>query len=202
MWPWEHAAVGYLLYSFMLRARGHDPPAERETILLVLATQVPDLVDKPLSWGLGWFPSGYAIGHSVFVAMPIGLLVLVIGATRGYPRQGVAVVFGYWSHLIGDVLNPLRMGDVPMLDRVLWPIVEVTPYQTDYGIGRGFVYIVAFIESLASMNPVSFVLLYVLLPLVSGLVWLLDGAPGLGILRRRVVAVWHRGRSVVTTRNP
>lgn len=200
MWPWEHAAVGYLLYSLYLRVLGHDPPAERETILILLATQTPDLIDKPLSWGLGWFPSGYAVGHSMFVAIPIGLLILALGTNYGFRRNGIAVVLGYWSHLLTDVLEPLRGGSAVLINRVLWPVVEATPYETDLGIARGFLYIVRFLTAIPTMDLTSIVLVYILLPVGSAVVWLLDGAPGAGLLRRSTVAVWRRGVAVVRAR--
>lgn len=201
MWPWEHAAIGYLLYSFYVRGLGLDPPTGRETLLLVLATQIPDLIDKPLSWGLGWFPSGYAFGHSVFVAIPVGLLVLALGTYYGYRRTSIAVVLGYWSHLLADVLNPLRNGSPLQMSRILWPVVEATPYETEYGIARGFVYLEEFITSLPTMDLASFVLVYVLLPVVTGLVWLIDGAPGAGVFRHSAVAVWRRAAAIVSPRD-
>lgn len=57
MWPWEHAAVGYLLCSAALAARRtvlNDIPV----IALGVATLLPDLIDKPLALWLGVFPEG------------------------------------------------------------------------------------------------------------------------------------------------
>jgi hypothetical protein len=111
MWPWEHLAAGYLLYSLGVRAFGRDPPSDGAAVALVIASLLPDLVDKALSWGLGWFPSGYAVGHSAFVAVPVGLGVLLAGYWFSRPRWGVAFVVGYWAHLLADVANPLRNGE-------------------------------------------------------------------------------------------
>ena len=178
MWPQEHAAVGYLLYSVGLR--------------LLVATQVPDLVDKPLSWGLGVFPSGYAVGHSAFVAVPLGIAALVLGRRWGHTRMGVAVVLGYWSHLVADVISPIRSGDPALPARLLWPVVETAPYETDYGLRRGLVYIREFLASLPSVDPLDILLLYVLIPAVTVGIWVLDGAPGTAVVRRVFGAISER----------
>ena len=87
MWPWEHAAVGYLLLSLGSRASGRGPPSTPAVLALLFGTQLPDLVDKPLSWEFDLFPSGYAVGHSALVAVPVGLLVLALGRRR--PSSGL-----------------------------------------------------------------------------------------------------------------
>ncbi|WP_096388806.1 metal-dependent hydrolase [Halopenitus persicus] len=184
MWPWEHAAVGYLAYSLALRALGKDPPSDVGTILLLFGTQLPDLVDKPLSWGLGVFPSGYALGHSVLVALPIGALVLAAGVCTARRRAAVAFVVGYWAHLIADVMNPLRYRARPAPERVLWPLVPGTPYDQDLGLGRGVAYLGDFLVTLQSMDPATLVVVYLLLPAGTALLWLHDGAPGVGVVVR------------------
>lgn len=183
MWPWEHAAVGYLLYSIGLRALNQNPPSDREAVLLLVATQIPDLIDKPLSWVFGVFPTGYALGHSVFVAVPVGVAVLVATRVRGRVRLGVAIVIGYWSHLAADVLDPLRSGGSPTPERVLWPVVSGTPYQEDLGASRGITYLIEFVDSLTAMDPLALVSVYLLLPVATVIIWIRDGAPGIGPLR-------------------
>lgn len=182
MWPWEHAAVGYLGYSIARRSLGLAPPGAVELLAVVAGTQLPDLVDKPLSWGIGVFPSGYAAGHSVLVALPLGLVVLGIAASRGRLRVGAAFTLGYWSHLVGDVLDPLRFGRSPDLGRVLWPVTSATPYERDLGLGRGLVYLEEFLAGVVSMDPAMVFVQVVALPLVTVGVWLLDGAPGVSVV--------------------
>jgi hypothetical protein len=57
MWPWEHLAVGYLLYSVSCVLWGRYP-TRIGVAALAFGTQFPDLVDKPLGWWLGVLPSG------------------------------------------------------------------------------------------------------------------------------------------------
>jgi hypothetical protein len=184
VWPWEHVAVGYLLYSLSLRLLGRRPPTDSAAAVLVAATLLPDVLDKTLSWGLDVFPTGYAIGHSALLAVPAGVLAILIADRGRHRRWADAFVLGHWSHLLTDVLNPLRYGRPVEPARILWPIAEQVPYETDYGLRRGLVYLEALATELAAMDPLSVFLLYVLVPLVTVGVWLWDGAPGVaGVVR-------------------
>jgi len=194
MWPWEHAAVGYLLYSLLLRVLGRNPPTGPVVAVLLLATVLPDLIDKPLSWGLGWFPTGYAVGHSVFFAIPAGILAVLLAGPGRYRRWANAAVFGYWTHLVADVVNPLRYGNGVVLARVLWPLSEQVPYDTDYGLARGLVYLEAFVDDLSTMDPASVIVLYLLVPLATVALWLLDGAPGVAGTWRTITGLRDRVR--------
>lgn len=178
MWPWEHVAVGYLACSLGGRALGSPPPRAVDLLAVVVGTQLPDLVDKPLSWGLGLFPSGFAVGHSVVLAVPLGLAVLALGARRGRLRVGAAFVVGYWSHLVSDSLNPLRQGEPADVGRVLWPVATASSYERDLGLGRGLAYLGEFVAGLSSMSPESLFVQVLALPLATLLLWLHDGAPG------------------------
>lgn len=191
MWPWEHLAAGYLLYSLGLRTLGRDRTSDDSVVALAVASLLPDLVDKPLSWGLGWFPSGFAIGHSAFVAVPIGLGVLLAGYRHGRPAWGVAFVVGYWAHLLGDVMNPLRNGGPIRPERVLWPVFEAEPYEAQLGLGRGLTYLENFIIELTMMPLTDVILLYFLLPAATVMLWMLDGAPGVAFSTRSAGRVWR-----------
>lgn len=184
MWPWEHAALGYLVYSLGLRALGREPPSDGGAFALFFGTQLPDLIDKSLSWGLGVFPTGYALGHSVFVALPVGVALSVVAIRTERVRLGAAFTVGYWSHLAGDVLNPLRYGEPPNVTRILWPVVSGPPYEQNLGAGRGLVYLGEFLGSLQSIPPGTLLVTYLLLPLVTVLVWITDGYPGLAVFVR------------------
>jgi hypothetical protein len=95
----------------------------------LVATQLPDLVDKPLAWSLHLLPSGRSLAHSVLVAVPLVLLVWVVASHRGHGRLGVLFAFGYLSHLYADyyrvVLHvpaeqwPLRLAGL------YWPLLPV-----------------------------------------------------------------------------
>lgn len=188
MWPWGHLAVGYLLYSGGRRLLGRSAPDDRCALALALGALVPDLVDKPLSWGLGLFPSGYAVGHSALIAFPAGLALLVAGYRRGRGALALAGAFvvGYWSHLAGDVLSGLPYGDGLAFSAVLWPLVEREPYPEQYGLlGRGLHYLREFGAAVGTSDRPVVLLLAAFGPAALALaLWLLDGAPGPRALAR------------------
>lgn len=180
MWPWEHAAFGYLLYSGGLHLWRRSGPGGPAALVLLLSTLLPDVVDKPLSWHFGLFPSGFSVAHSVFVAVPVIAAVVIGARRRGRGELGSAFAVGYASHLVGDVVGHghLRSGSVVELSRVLWPLVTHRPYDHDYGlVGRTFVYLEAFLGTLGSADPILLAL-YLVLPVAALLLWIADGTPG------------------------
>lgn len=187
MWPWEHATFGYLLLSVGRRVTGRDPPVTGSALTLLLGTQIPDLVDKPLSWGLHVFPSGYAIGHSVFVEIPLGVLLLYLGHRRDRYRLAVAFVLGDWSHLLADVFTPLRTGGPPDPGRILWPVVRSAAYGHELGLRRGLIYLARLWGHLLSLDAPTLVLLYLSIPALTLLLWIADGMPGLDLVTRWMV---------------
>ncbi|QLG29741.1 metal-dependent hydrolase (plasmid) [Halorarum halophilum] len=190
MWPWEHLAFGYLLYSAWTHVAWRRSPRGAEALVLALATQFPDLVDKPLSWGLGLFPQGYAIGHSVLFAVPAAAVVAAVALRHDRPDVGVAFAAGYVSHLAADVLSPALKGQGLGFERVLWPFVTFEGYESDVGFaGRFTLYVGRYLHEVTQPEYLPFLLLYLgMLLAVVGL-WVLDGAPGirslLGVLRSR-----------------
>jgi membrane-bound metal-dependent hydrolase YbcI (DUF457 family) len=186
MWPWEHAAFGYLLCSVAARAAGRSP---RTAAVLgaLLGTQLPDLIDKPLAWGLGVFPTGHGAAHSVFAALAVAALAWRArprDGTRSGPRQAgwLGLAIGYWSHLVGDAVDPLRSGGGVAVERLLWPLVTAEPYARDYGLARGLVYIGEFAVAVTVLEPAALASLIV--PAAALALWVADGAPGLGTARR------------------
>ncbi|MDG5776827.1 metal-dependent hydrolase [Haloarculaceae archaeon H-GB1-1] len=177
MWPWEHLAFGYVLYSLLARTHPDWRPTTLATGVLVVATQLPDLVDKPLGWVFDVFQSGNALGHSVLVAAPASLLVLVGGIVFGRRDVAVAFVVGYGSHLLGDVLYPLvTRGTVP-LAKFLWPVVVIES-PTDVGVlPRVEVLFEHFLELLAGPNGWVYLLLELGLLAFAASLWALDGFP-------------------------
>lgn len=185
MWPWGHAAVGYLIYSLGSRLLGRRPDGVSVFVLL-LGTQLPDLVDKPLSWFLGVFPQGYSVGHSVFVALPVGLVVLAV--FRTYTRATIAFVVGYWSHLAGDIGFGLLTSHPLTFHRVMWPVLTLPAYSDNLtGFARIEAYLISFINFFADEGLVAaLVLLAVYFGpcVVAFILWILDGTPGLSLLTR------------------
>ena len=173
MWPWGHAAVGYLLYTGYTHANDRLPPSGPAAIAVALGTQFPDIVDKPLAWNLGVLPSGRSLAHSLFAAVLVTALVARYANRRGYPRVGLAFGMGYVSHLVTDGIDPLLSGDFSKLTYLGWPLLPTPDYSVEHG----------FIHHFINMELTPFVFLqFGLVTLVIG-VWVRDGTPGLDTLR-------------------
>lgn len=190
MWPWEHLAVGYLGYAALRRAGGaRGPPGGGPVLALGVATQLPDLVDKPLAWSLGVLPSGTSLAHSVLVAVPGAVVAVLVARRAGAPAYGAAVAVGWLSHLVGDVVYPVLLGGSPAVAAVLWPVVPAPP-----GAGGGGVLAQArrlfalFLAFLATPRGWRYLVGEAALLGLAGLVWLAEGAPGVdtvrGVVRR------------------
>lgn len=178
MWPWGHLAFGYLLYSVAWRATFRDAPTAGPTLVLAFATQLPDLVDKPLSWTFGVFETGYGAGHSVFVAVPVVAAAAVLAHRTDRERYGLAFCVGYLAHLAGDVLLESALAREPSFDLVLWPVAEFSGYAVDRGfVGRFSEYLVSFASDVASGDATFYLALYAVLFTAVFALWLSDGVP-------------------------
>ncbi|MFP8953657.1 metal-dependent hydrolase [Natrialbaceae archaeon A-arb3/5] len=177
MWPWEHAVVAYVLYSALSHALARAPPSTRETVAVLVGSQLPDLVDKPLAWTFGITETGYSIGHSMFVAPVVCLAVYVVAVRNGDRRLADAFSLAYLSHLVTDVLNPIRSGRPPELRVVLWPVSS--PPTGDHGgfIDHFGVYFVRYMNAILADGLSTGIALQFLLGTAVLALWLYDGAP-------------------------
>jgi len=177
MLPWGHAAVGYLCYRLYTFLRHRRPPTGMTVIALAIGTQFPDLIDKPLAWTFGVLPSGRSLAHSVLV---FGVVVSVLywrGRERSEQTQAALFAFGFgWlSHLFADSYTIL-LGRQTCVNYLLWPLAAC-PYDEK---GRSI------IEFLLAVEFNGRALIGVGLAAVAGVIWLVDGAPGLQYLFRRL----------------
>jgi len=176
--PWEHAAIAYLLYSGYSRVRYGLLPAGWPVLVVVFASQLPDLIDKPLAWQFGLIPSGRSLAHSVFVAVPLVIVVSAIARRRDRAAMGAAFAIGYLSHLATDAV-PLYPGAGTSFESILWPLVsqEHVPRQYDGVIEPTIAILSSGLSSMLvpSVNAIGSVGMVV----VMAAVWLRDGKPGL-----------------------
>lgn len=173
MWPLGHTAVAYLCYSVLVRARTTGPPDGLVVVVLLFGSQVPDLVDKPLSWYLGILPTGRTLAHSLLVVGPLVAAVYLLSAHYSRSEYGTAFGVGAISHLLVDTLPALWGGADPA--SLLWPLVAVEPYDSGAPSILGL-----FVESVG--NP--YFLSEFVLAAVAFVVWRRDGYPGFGVIRR------------------
>ncbi|MDJ1434488.1 metal-dependent hydrolase [Halostagnicola sp. A-GB9-2] len=178
MWPWEHAIVGYVAYSLFCHIYYRDSPGGLEAFAAVFASVLPDLIDKPLSWEFGVFEAGYAIGHSIFFAIPLAIVVGIGTRSVGRSRTGIAFGLAYLLHLPSDVFDAYVREDVVHYELMLWPVATVA----DGGHGHGFLeqFSILFDQyqaELFSSDPSTYLWGQLGLGVFAGLLWLYDGAP-------------------------
>jgi len=177
MLPWGHAAVGYLcyrLYTFLCHRR---PPTGIAVVALAIGTQFPDLIDKPLAWTFGVLPSGRSLGHSLLVLAVIAVFLYWVGQGRSERTTTslFAFVFGWLTHVFADGYTIL-FGRQTCVNYLVWPLAACPYDEADRSI----------IEFLLAVELGNGNLFGVGLAVLAGVIWLLDGAPGLWHLLRHV----------------
>jgi hypothetical protein len=180
MYPWGHLAFGYLLYSVAVHATDRRAPDGSSVLVLAFATQVPDLVDKPLSWGFGVFTVGYGAAHSILVVVPALCVAGLLVARRLLPGRSVAAyAVGHLSHLAGDLVYPVLRGEPLPVGRLLWPLASFPPPETDLGlVERTLYYLLRYLYQVVTLDPSPLLVVQLGLLALVGLLWLADGAPG------------------------
>lgn len=131
MWPWAHAALGYLCYTLYLRGRFDARPAGLPVVALGLGTQLPDLIDKPLAWYVDVLPYGRSFAHSVLTGGLVLLAVAVLLERRGELASAVAFAIGYLSHLLGDAYASVVTADWADLAFLVWPLLPIPNVESE-----------------------------------------------------------------------
>lgn len=181
MMPWEHAAIGYIGYSILVRVFYKETPTAMETVAVVFGSLFPDLIDKPLAWQFDLFASGYAFAHSIFTAVPIATVVVLLAWRHGAFRTGLGFAVGYLLHIPGDMIPPYIQGEGLAVHRALWPFrQEGSGYDSGFGVelSENLVgYASWFIDELASGNPDPYLFVVVGIGVIGLLLWIADGMP-------------------------
>ena len=173
MWPWEHLAIGYLLYSAYVNLVNDAPPTAHQTMVVAFATQFPDLVDKPLAWTVSVLASGRSLAHSLLTAVVVCGFVVWYARRTDHSTIGVAFAVGYLSHPFADGMISFVAGDFPDLTYLVWPLLDLPPYETEQ----------SFAAHLLSIEVTPFFLFQLVLVALALVVWDRDGRPGLAALR-------------------
>lgn len=189
MWPWEHLAFGYILFSLWIHVRSRSfsrsvasmPPGEYAVWALALGTQLPDLIDKPGAWVFGVLPSGISLAHSMLISVPVALLAVLIGRRLGHAQTGEGFAIGYLSHLAGDVISPLVLQrPIPTL---LWPLVSGNVDNGPF-IGRVLEEFGDFLLFLTTPTGTVYLLAEGAFLALAVALWRRHGYPGIGVFRR------------------
>lgn len=177
MWPWEHLAFAYVLYSLLSNAVRRTSPSTRETMAVVVGSQVPDLLDKPLAWTFGVTETGYSIGHSIFVAPIVCLAVYAVAARRGHAALAGAFSLAYLSHPFADLFSQFLRGPVVDLRTILWPLASPPPGSRGGFLDHFVRYVFRYVNQLLAGGLTLQVAIQSLLGCAVVALWLSDGAP-------------------------
>lgn len=181
MWPWAHAAFGYLLYTGVLRVREGGQPTGWPVVALAVGTQVPDLVDKPVAWYLQMLPYGRSLTHSLLIAVPLALAVWLVARHRGHPAVGIAFAVGHLSHLAGDALHATLAAEWADLAFLVWPLLPLPHQDTE---------LEGLVAHIRNIEGSPFFLFGLLLTAVGLVVWIRHGRPGVAELRGAIAGEW------------
>lgn len=187
MWPWEHLAFGYLLYSFYSHARWNTAPTARTAGVVTIASQIPDLIDKPFGWWLGVLPGGRTFAHSLLTAIPAIVLVALVGWFLHANRAAIAFAIGYLSHIAGDIIYPLIVKRELRTGFLFWPITG-TDVEPTAPVGHITELVADFVAFLLTSVGVVYLVVEILLISTAIVVWWYDDAPGLDWFRRRATS--------------
>ena len=178
MWPWEHAIVGYLAYSLFARLYYRSSPGGLEAFAVVFGSVLPDVIDKPLAWEFGVFESGYALGHSIFFAVPLSIAVGLLARRVGRGPAGVAFGLGYLLHLPSDVLDTYVRGGQFAPELMLWPVATVESAHEHVGFVGEFQRLFGrYLQDFLAGELSTYMWVQFGLAGLAFLVWLADGAP-------------------------
>ncbi|WP_436907516.1 metal-dependent hydrolase [Halosimplex marinum] len=183
MWPWGHLALAYLAYSLYSRVgRGHRPTAAT-ALVVVFASQFPDLVDKPLAWTLSVLPSGRSLAHSLLVLAPLVALLYSVARVREEGEEPLAVAFGIGAvvHAFGDALYSLVALEFREAGFMLWPAVPPLEHEVEQSFTAHF--------ALIDASPELY--FEFLLVAVAAVVWRADGYPGLATVLALPARAWR-----------
>ena len=128
MWPWEHLALSYIAVSILWRLAGRRVD-DWVALSVLVASQLPDIVDKTMAWHFGVFPSGRGPFHSVFVALAVSVVVIAVARYRQRLELGLAFAVAYLFHLFGDALPKVIHGRYDHITFLLWPVLPFAEYK-------------------------------------------------------------------------
>lgn len=157
MWPWEHLAIGYLGYAVLYRRSVIGSPHRRIPLAaMVVGTQFPDLVDKPMGWAFGVFPGGTSVTHSLFVAPILIAAIWLLGIALDRREAASAFCVGYFLHIPADLIYPIVHGEAPNLNAFLWPVVVTEPATRLGLIGNVSHYFSKFVSFLGTPRGIAY----------------------------------------------
>lgn len=102
MYTIEHFAVVAIPPSVLYGHHRRRLPRGHALLLVLIATQLPDTIDKPPAWPFGIIPSGRMLAHSLVTAVPVLTLIYVFATRHGFRRPATLLCLAYLSHIAAD----------------------------------------------------------------------------------------------------
>jgi hypothetical protein len=124
MFPVEHFLVAFLPVLMYVLVIDRRLPSVRLTAVVFIGSQFPDLVDKPLAYQFGLIPSGRVFMHSLPIALPFLIGIIIYGWKTERNRLSVGFAFAYVSHLVADNYGPLFGPHPRIRPDLLWPFAD------------------------------------------------------------------------------
>ncbi len=183
MWPWTHLAFGYLSHSLATRFSLRRPPTDGPVLVALFASLLPDLVDKPLAWTFEVVATGYGPAHSVLVGAPL-IFLISMGLLwhAAWREHGLALVTGYSSHLVGDLLFQFFDDGEFVGAVILWPVAAAESESSAGALERVMYFLVHYVDAVLDGEATGYALLTLAILIGVTVLWLLDGKPGINWL--------------------
>lgn len=127
MMPWSHLFVAVFPVILYVALRHRRLPSALLIGAVATGSQFPDLVDKPLAWGVDVLINGRMFMHSLVFAIPISTAVILIATKYGNISLGSGFVFGYLLHIAGDFYTAFVGPAQYIPSNMLWPLLAPRP---------------------------------------------------------------------------
>lgn len=142
MWPWGHAAVGYLTFIVLLAVRRRRGPTKLEIVAVLFGTQFPDLVDKTFAWIVPLLPSGRSLGHSLLTWATVLMVAAALRSRADRLTNDATLLsgfaIGYLLAIVTDLPTAVLVGDFSQATFLFWPITPAPTYGTEPSLVEQF----------------------------------------------------------------
>lgn len=127
MFPAEHLIVALIPTCMIIIGINRELPEPSVIGAVFLGSQFPDLIDKPLAFQFGAIPTGRVFIHSLPIALPFLIAVVMFGQRTN--RLPLALVFSFalLTHLITDTHHLLIAPNPSLSPDLFWPLVKPVP---------------------------------------------------------------------------
>lgn len=151
-------------------------------VAVVIGSQLADVIDKPLAWWVGIFPTGRDLGHSLLFAVVVIAVVYAAAIERDRLETATAFTIAHLSHLLADLSPRLLLGYPFGSEFLLWPVVS----HNTFGYNEQLFDPPAAVELIVTpfTDPGVYLALELTLVVVAIGVWIADGRPGVQYLHQ------------------